>query len=135
MHYTIVSLLSLLSVSAVLTACSDKVQTADVAPPAVPASAAPPAVQGVTRMLGQWNGPEGTYMLIGGASGKYAITIRNLDGPRTFQGSAAGDAITFERDGKQHTIRAGDGAATGMKWLADKKRCLVIETGEGYCRD
>ncbi|UUZ53120.1 hypothetical protein LP419_29755 [Massilia sp. H-1] len=83
MHYTIVSLLSLLSVSAVLTACSGKVQTADVAP-----QAAPSAVQGVTRMLGQWNGPEGTYMLIGGASGKYAITIRNLDGPRTFQGSA-----------------------------------------------
>ena len=94
-----------------------------------------PAVQAASSLLGQWNGPEGTYLLIGGASGNYAVTIRNLDGPRTFQGRADGDAIRFERDGKSLTIRPGNGAATGMKWLADKKHCVIVDAGEGYCRD
>ncbi len=30
-------------------------------------------------------------------------------------------------------LRAGDGEATGLKWLADKD-CLIVATGEGYCR-
>jgi hypothetical protein len=126
MHQTCHFLLTVLTASAALSACSGKVQ----AP-----AAQPQAVQGATRLLGQWNGPEGSYIQIGGANGKYAITIRNLDGPRTFQGSGAGDTVSFARDGKQHTIRPSDGAATGMKWLADKKNCVTIEPGEGYCRD
>jgi hypothetical protein len=28
-----------------------------------------------------------------------------------------------------------DGARTGMKWLADKRDCLTVAFGEGYCRD
>jgi hypothetical protein len=93
------------------------------------------AVYGANKLMGRWNGPEGTFLLLGGANGKYAVTIQNLDGPRTFQGSGTGDAIAFERDGKTETIRASDGAATGMKWLADKKDCVTIQAGEGYCRD
>ena len=48
---------------------------------------------------------------------------------------AAGDTIAFERGGIKETIRAGSGADTGMKWLSEKKDCLVVKPGEGYCRD
>lgn len=141
MRTTTLAATSLLIASSLLSACAPKEQAAPaVAPaaavaPAPAAVAAPQAVQAASRMLGQWNGPEGTYLLIGGANGQFAVTVRNLDGPRTFQAMAEGDTIRFERDGKQETIRATDGRATGMKWLADKKDCLTISPGEGYCRD
>ena len=86
-------------------------------------------------LLGRWNGPDGTFLLVEGEGGKYVVTIQNLDGPRTFDGKAAGDAISFLRDGKTMTIRPSNGAGTGMKWLAKRKDCVVIEPGEGYCRD
>jgi len=115
-----------------LAGCSPKAPTAAPAP--APIAASQP-VQAASPLLGQWNGPEGTSLRIDGGGGKYALTIRNLDGPRTFQGRGEGDTIHFDRDGKALTIRPGDGAASGMKWLADKKNCVVIESGEGYCRD
>ncbi len=87
------------------------------------------------KWLGQWNGPEGTFIRLEGGQGRYEITIQNLDGPRTFQGSAVGAQIEFERDGTQEIIRATSGAETGMKWLGDKLDCLTIRPGEGYCRD
>lgn len=85
--------------------------------------------------LGQWNGPEGTLLRLAGGQGKYEITIQNLDGPRTFQGSALGGQIHFERNDLKESIRASDGAETGMKWLSDKSNCLTVRSGEGYCRD
>jgi hypothetical protein len=85
--------------------------------------------------LGRWNGPEGTFLAIEGGGGRYELTIRNLDGPRTFTGVADGEQIRFERDGVAETVRATDGGATGMKWLGDKTDCLTIRLGEGYCRD
>lgn len=85
--------------------------------------------------MGKWNGPEGTYLDLSVRDGDYAVVVANLDGPLTFKGTATGEGITFMRDGKNETIKAGDGAATGMKWLADKKDCLVINPGEGFCRD
>ena len=87
------------------------------------------------RWLGQWNGPEGTFLRLTGGTGKYEITIQNLDGPRAFQGSAVDDQIQFERDGVKGSIRATNGAGTGMKWLSDKSNCLTVRPGEGYCRD
>ena len=87
------------------------------------------------KWLGQWNGPEGTFLRLAGGQGKYEITIQNLDGPRTFKGSAAGGQIQFEREGLNESIRATSGAETGMKWLASKSNCLTVRTGEGYCRD
>lgn len=86
------------------------------------------------KLVGQWNGPEGTYLKIAGVGGKYAITIRNLDGARTFDGQGAGDAIQFQRDDRPELIRTTDGAGTGMKWLRQKKDCIVVHPGEGYCR-
>jgi len=85
--------------------------------------------------MGKWNGPEGTYLDLSRRDKAYAVVIANLDGPMTFDGNAGKDGITFEREGKIETLRPGTGANTGMKWLADKKDCLVITPGEGFCRD
>lgn len=108
-------------------------------PAALPQNAAPaPAsstVDPTDRWAGKWLGPEGTFLEVEGSGGKYRITVRNLDGARTFEGIQSGDGISFERDGVRESIRAGSGAETGMKWLADKKDCLVVKPGEGYCRD
>ena len=98
-------------------------------------SMAAPAPDASLGMAGHWQGPEGTSMLIAPASNGYDVTITNLDGPRTFHGDVASEGITIHRDGKALTIRHGDGTATGMKWLADKKDCLVVDANEGYCRN
>lgn len=118
-------------------ACSEKPPDAAVAPPARAASAAP-AASGPTALdgwPGRWDGPEGTYLqLVARGGGAYDVVIRNLDGERRFAGIGRGDRIAFERDGRQETIRATDGDATGMKWLAGKTTCLTVRSGEGYCR-
>jgi hypothetical protein len=87
------------------------------------------------RWLGQWNGPEGTFLRLEGGKGRYEITIRDLDGARTYQGVTVGDQIHFDRNGATESIRASNGVETGMKWLSDKSDCLTIRAGEGYCRD
>lgn len=124
-----------------LAACGDR-ETADTTAPAPTASPAPPPAPttppptpGTDQWIRQWNGPEGTFVRITGGSGHYEVTVQNLDGPRTFVGRAAGEKIEFERDGQRETLTASDGAGTGMKWLAEKKDCLKVRTGEGYCRD
>ena len=89
----------------------------------------------VDKWLGKWSGPEGTFLQLAGGNGKYEVTIQNLDGPRTFQGSAAGNQIAFERNGVKEFLHATNGAGTGMKWLSEKSDCLTVRVGEGYCRD
>jgi hypothetical protein len=89
----------------------------------------------VDSWVGNWTGPEGTSLAIAKQEVGYELTITNLDGPRSFHGVAAQDVLQFERDGVVQTVHAGDGAATGMKWLAGRKHCLVVKAGEGYCRD
>ena len=91
---------------------------------------------GVEPWLGQWNGPEGTYLKItGGADAVYGVAIRDLDRERTYRGEGIAEGIEFERDGVKQRLRATDGAATGMKWLSEKKNCLTVRSGEGYCRE
>ena len=87
------------------------------------------------KWLGQWNGPEGTFLRLEGGKGRYTITIQDLDGARIYQGNSAGGQIHFDRNGATESIRATDGVGTGMKWLSEKSDCLTIHTGEGYCRD
>lgn len=120
-----------------LAACGDRDTAAPTAPasPAPSPAPAPPPAPSTDQWIGQWNGPEGTFVRITGGNGHYDVTVQNLDGPRTFVGMAVGDAIGFERDGKQEVLRASNGEQTGMKWLAGKKDCLKVRTGEGYCRD
>ena len=93
-----------------------------------------PTSPDVSMWMGKWNGPEGTFLEIAEREIGYKITIQNLDGPREFNGTENDGVIEFKRDGRTEIIRPGDGVATGMKWLAEKKSCLVVTYGEGYCR-
>lgn len=94
-----------------------------------------PARPRAESWLGEWKGVEGTFLRLERKGTGYAVIIANLDGPRTFDATGAGDVVTFMREGRSETIRATDGAGTGMKWLADRKDCLVVTAGsEGFCR-
>lgn len=86
---------------------------------------------------GRWQGPEGTYLDLqkSEADDEYNVVIADLDGPRTFKGHTTDEGIMYARNGATEIIKAGNGQATGMKWLADKKNCLVVKAGEGFCRD
>ncbi len=85
--------------------------------------------------LGSWTGPEGTSLLLSRTTpNQYEVTIRSLDGLATYPGVWAHDEIDFIRAGRTEHIRAGTGTDTGMKWLLEKKNCLVIRLGEGFCR-
>lgn len=123
---------------AALSACG-KPDDSPATPP-VPASATSPTSAPSTPVaadpwLGRWQGPEGTSLEVAGGPGTYSVTIQNLDGPRRFDAKAGTGTLTFTRDGELETIRAGSGPETGMKWLADKRDCLIVKAGEGYCRD
>jgi hypothetical protein len=110
--------------------------TADTGQSSQPeAPAEPNAGRPTDAWLGKWIGPEGTYLLLSGNGDKYAVKIQSLDGPATYQGVAHGDGIQFERQGTTESIHAGSGEQTGMKWLLEKKNCLIVKTGEGFCRD
>ena len=117
-----------LAVTFVLAGCSNGDNGGSSAGSATPAVA-------TDAWLGQWNGPEGTFLRLEGGKGQYVVTIQNLDGPQTYQGGTSGVQIQFDRNGVKETIRATNGAETGMKWLSDKSTCLTIRSGEGYCRD
>jgi len=84
--------------------------------------------------LGRWIGPEGTYLELARQADGYSVTIQSLDGPARYDGRPVNDHIEFKRNGKVESIRATGGPDTGMKWLADKSRCLTIRMGEGFCR-
>jgi len=87
------------------------------------------------QWLGKWIGPEGTYLVLAKNGAKYVVEIDSLDGSDTYEGTSAGDRIEFQRNGKTESIHAGGGQETGMKWLLDKRNCLIIKTGEGFCRE
>ena len=67
--------------------------------------------------LGRWDGVEGTFLNLSRDGSKYTVVIQDLDGPRTFDGVAEGGRVRFVRDGKAEYLVAGDGKASGMKWL------------------
>lgn len=121
------------ALAALLCLCAcDRPAPAPQAPPAAKAATEPAAVE---RWLGRWNGPEGTWLSISPDGAGLRIEIADLDGPKTYSGRAVGERVEFERNGKTEAIRPGNGADTGMKWLADKKDCLLTAPGEGWCRD
>lgn len=117
-------------------AASPSPSRADASTPSARATPEGAAIADTRSWAGRWLGPEGTSLnLIAQNDGNYQVAIRNLDGERSFAGQATASGIAFERDGARETIRATDGDATGMKWLAGKKICLMVRAGEGYCRD
>jgi len=144
-----------LAFASVLAACDPGTKSAGVNnPPPVNSSPAPspvaspiPSASGspaaandkpspkVEAMAGRWNGPEGTYLNVAKKGNGYNIEIKNLDGSKTFEGTAKGDSIEFTRNGKTETIKSATGAETGMKGFENETNCLVITKGsEGFCR-
>jgi hypothetical protein len=105
------------------------------APKALSQTVAKVAPKTTDQWLGQWDGPEGTFLRLSRDGDKYIVLIQDLDGPKTFNGVEDNGRIRFVRDGKTEYIFAGDGVASGMKWLADKKSCLMTRPGEGWCRN
>lgn len=90
--------------------------------------------------VGRWVGVEGLVLEIakGAEPGRYRILNKwNLDQtePGTYDGRASVNGIVFRRGDARIELVAGDGDATGMKWLAGKRDCLIVAPGEGYCRD
>ncbi|WP_156678822.1 hypothetical protein [Sphingomonas profundi] len=87
--------------------------------------------------VGRWIGVEGLVLQIGAGErpGTYRLHIALMDSEGDYTGVADGDSIRFTRNGVSETIRATSGEETGLKWLAEKKDCLTIKPGEGFCRD
>jgi hypothetical protein len=112
--------------------------TAPSASPAGSPVASPAVSPGANKaeaMVGKWPGAEGTYLSVTKKGEKYSVEIANLDGPKTFEGTAKGDAIEFTRNGKAETVKHATGDETGMKAFAGKKDCLVVTKGsEGFCK-
>lgn len=101
-----------------------------------------PDYETTDQWVGRWTGVEGLFLEISKdepvGPGHYLLEMQyGLDAEQsgTFEGQATDEGISFSRDDGQQLLRAGDGEATGMKWLAEKEDCLVVVTGEGYCRD
>ena len=86
---------------------------------------------------GKWIGVEGLMLDIqpSGEHGHYVVSVTLLDGTNSYDGTAEGDMIRFIRNGRPESIRAATGDETGLKWLAGKQNCLMIQQGEGFCRE
>ena len=104
-------------------------------PVASPASSPGGNVAKVDALVGRWTGAEGTYLNVSKKGERYSIELANLDGPKTFEGTAKGDAIEFVRNGKTETVKAASGADTGMKGFEKETNCVVVTKGsEGFCK-
>ena len=133
--------LFVLSAIALLAACGQEAKDAPKPAPASVQATLVPATPPTDQWVGKWVGVEGLHLTIAKddsvGRGHYIITMQyglDADAAGTFKGEAAEDGIAFTRPDGPQLLRAGDGAATGLKWLADKKDCLVVASGEGYCR-
>ncbi|MDC7683382.1 hypothetical protein PQU92_08855 [Asticcacaulis sp. BYS171W] len=136
------TILSAASVIALLTvaACSPKDDTppptkAEASASSEVSASASSAADVASDYVGRWIGPEGTSLEVTAREHDYVVSITNLDGPKEFTGTVVGNGIQIERDGQKFLIQHSNGAQTGMKWLADKRDCVTVTTGEGYCRD
>lgn len=86
---------------------------------------------------GKWTGVEGMYVTITPADpGKYKLEMQSdLDTKGNYDGSDSEHGIQFKRGNEQLSLTRASGDETGLKYLAGKKECLIVKTGEGYCRD
>lgn len=117
-------------------AASPAASASPASPAASPSGSPAAATTGkVDALVGRWNGPEGTYLNVAKKADKYTIEIKNLDGLKTFEGAAKGDVIEFTRNGKTESIKAANGAETGMKDFEKETNCVVVTKGsEGFCK-
>lgn len=112
-------------------------------PPSSP-TVANPDEAAVQKLIGKWDGPEGTFISITekkGADGKqqlprkFDVEIKNLDKADKFEGTAKAGTIEFTRKGKVETVRAATGPETGMKGFEKETTCVVVTKGsEGFCK-
>ena len=133
--------LFILSALALLTACNQESKEAPKPAPGSVQATLVPQTPPTDKWVGKWIGVEGLYLTIAKddsiGRGHYLLTMQyglDADDAGTFKGEANEDGIAFNRPDGPQLLRAGDGEATGLKWLADKKDCLIVDTGEGYCR-
>ncbi len=86
---------------------------------------------------GRWVGVEGLFAQITPTiSGQYNLKIQSdLDTLRDYKGYDSEHGIKFEKDGKTQSLTRVTGNEIGLKYLAGKKECLMIKSGEGFCRD
>lgn len=127
--------LSVAAMALGLAACSPPAQNAS-APSAVPIADGKKPAPPTDAWIGKWIGVEGNFLDIqaGLAPGVYAITEGTLDGPKTYVGTGKDMTIEISDGGKSLAIHAGKGDDTGLKYLAGKTDCLIIESGRGFCR-
>jgi len=112
--------------------------------PATSPEVANPGEAAVQKLLGKWDGVEGTYLSVTekmGADGKqqlprkFEVEIKDLDKAEKFEGTAKNGVIEFTRKGKTETVKAATGAETGMKYLEKETDCVVVTKGsEGFCK-
>src|SRR5580692_10618317 len=132
---------AILALTVLFGACQDHKSTAEPlvtgTSSATPSTEIPPAGGSVSaeKWLGKWNGPEGNFLLLSLNGRLYLVKIQSLDSLDTYEGVSTVDGIQFNRNGKTESDHAGNGEDTGMKRLLNKKNCLIIKYGEGFCRD
>ena len=95
------------------------------------------AMVDVAAWAGKWTGPEGLYVNITpGTGGKIALEMQSdLVTKGSYEGMATADGISFKRGDEMLTLKKATGDQTGLKYLAGKKNCLMVKSGEGFCRD
>lgn len=89
-----------------------------------------------SEWAGKWVGVEGTYVDIKQTTpGTYTLEMQSdLDTEGSYTGQDAEGGIVFQRGGENLLLRAATGDETGLKYLAGKQDCLMVDPGEGYCR-
>lgn len=87
--------------------------------------------------VGKWTGPEGMFVDVKSlGKGKFQLKMQSdLDTKGTYTGNAEEHGIRFARNGGKFLLYRTNGDETGLKYLAGKKECLMVKSGEGYCRD
>ena len=125
-------LLIILFLSMPLGACDEQ----PVAPPVeTPKEKADIIEDRLQEWMGQWNGPEGTYLKLEKSGEGYGVIVKGLDKEERYLGVASNMRIRFHRGDREEYIRLVPGRETGVKWLLDKPYCLMVKKGEAFCRD
>ncbi|MFT6465202.1 hypothetical protein [Halopseudomonas sp.] len=130
-----------LSALLLLSGCTEESNPQETQAPAV-TEQSQSDYQTTDQWVGKWTGVEGLVLDISknqpAGPGHYLLEMRyglDADQSGTFEGQATERGISFSREGDTYLLRAGNGEDTGMKWLAEKQDCLIVQSGEGYCRD
>ncbi|RUR52961.1 hypothetical protein [Vreelandella populi] len=131
-----------LSAMILISGCNDSDTTASNAPASSTSTEQSTSHKVTDQWVGSWIGVEGLVLEVSqndsAGPGHYLLEMQyglDADQSGTFEGQATDEGISFSRDDGEQLLRAGDGEATGLKWLTDKEDCLVVQSGEGYCRD